>query len=69
MSEKNDNKKEKKSEGIDARFLLGLVLIVFLVLVHTLVSEIPLYLIAVPALLMNVDLKSLVDLVKVFYKK
>lgn len=54
MSEPN------KKQSVDLRFIMGFVLIIFLVLVHTTIGEIPLYLIAVPTLIMGVDISAII---------
>lgn len=51
----------REPKPIDLRFVLGFILIVFLALVHTLIGEIPLYLIAIPTIIMGVDLSAIVE--------
>jgi len=52
---------ENKKKPIDLRFIAGFILIIFLVVIHTTVGEIPLYLIAIPALIMGVDISAIIE--------
>lgn len=55
---------EKKSKKNDFRFFVGLGLIIFLVLINSFVKEIPWFIVAIPALIMGVDLSPLVEYFK-----
>lgn len=59
------SKDEKKSKiqvptKIDTRFVVGLFLIIFLVLINSYVKDIPWFLVAIPAFFMGFDVTELV---------
>jgi len=58
MPDKNEKKNDR---SLDGRFIAGLALTVFLVIVHTTLGEIPIYLVAIPALIMGVDISAIIE--------
>lgn len=52
--------KEQIKKAIDYRFITGFVLIIFLVLVNSFVREIPWFIVAIPSLLMGLDIEGLI---------
>lgn len=58
MSNQKENKKP------DYRFWTGLGLIIFLVVFNSYVKDIPVHIIAIPAILMGIDIPSILDYLK-----
>lgn len=65
----NENEKKYIKKAIDYRFITGLVLIIFLVLVNSFVKEIPLFIVAIPSLLMGLDVEGLIRAIRGDRKK
>jgi hypothetical protein len=57
-----EEKEKKSKQEIGVRYWTGLALIVFLVLMNSFVKDIPVSLIAIPAILMGVDLTAIIKL-------
>jgi hypothetical protein len=55
---------KKEPKKIDQRFLMGLAVLVFLVLVNSFVKDIPWFIVAIPSLIMGVDMESIIKAVK-----
>ena len=54
-------KETKKGFKVDGKFLVGFFLIVFLVLINSYVKDIPWHIVAIPALLMGIDVGSIIS--------
>lgn len=51
----------KENKNANTRFYIGLGLIVFLVLINSFVKDIPMHLVAIPALIMGVDWRPWIE--------
>jgi len=48
-------------EPISLRFILGFILVIFLVLVYTLVGEFPIWIVGIPVVVMGFDLSAIIE--------
>lgn len=60
---KDSNEKDTPKQ-IDLRFIIGLGLIVFLVLINSYVKDIPWFIVAIPSLLMGLDVEAIIRAVR-----
>lgn len=52
----------------DTKFWVGLAILIFLVLMNSFVAEVPLGLVVVPAIMMGVNIKDVVEFIKAWRK-
>jgi len=57
-------KKDKDKKVLDMRFLIGLGLIIFLVLINSYVKDIPWFIVAIPSMLMGLDISAIIEAIR-----